>query len=240
MRLSIASLSLVFAAASAFTTSPVVVRPRTFLFSSTKASQHNVPITITGTNIDLTPALEQYVNTKLERPLSKISGIKETECEVFLNVNKNPKVKDSHRVEVTTYLKGVTIRSTEESPDMYTSIDNVADRLQRKLVKYKERKVDGYHGGKERKGMGEDSVEATERMAEDAPETEEFVDPEAPKVTKIKSFDLSTPISLEEAIFALDYIDHDFYVFRDSETKEINVVYKRNAGGVGLIQPQAE
>lgn len=54
------------------------------------------------------------------------------------------------------------------------------------------------------------------------------------------SFDLSTPISLEEAIFALDYIDHDFYVFRDSETKEINVVYKRNAGGVGLIQPQAE
>lgn len=52
------------------------------------------------------------------------------------------------------------------------------------------------------------------------------------------SFDLSNPISLEEAIFALDYIDHDFYVFRDSETKEINVVYKRNAGGVGLIQPQ--
>jgi putative sigma-54 modulation protein len=51
------------------------------------------------------------------------------------------------------------------------------------------------------------------------------------------SFDLSTPISLQEAIFALDYIDHDFYVFRDEETKEINVVYKRNAGGVGLIQP---
>lgn len=53
------------------------------------------------------------------------------------------------------------------------------------------------------------------------------------------SFDLGTPISLEEAIFSLDYIDHDFYVFRDIDTKEINVVYKRNAGGVGLIQPQA-
>jgi putative sigma-54 modulation protein len=50
---------------------------------------------------------------------------------------------------------------------------------------------------------------------------------------------LGKAISLEEAIFALDYIDHDFYVFRDAETKEINVVYKRNAGGVGLIQPQA-
>jgi putative sigma-54 modulation protein len=53
------------------------------------------------------------------------------------------------------------------------------------------------------------------------------------------SFDLGTPISLQEAMFALDYIDHDFYVFRDLETNEINVVYKRNAGGIGLIQPQA-
>lgn len=52
------------------------------------------------------------------------------------------------------------------------------------------------------------------------------------------SFDLSKPISIKEAIFALDYIDHDFYVFRDEETNEISVVYKRNAGGVGLIQPE--
>jgi hypothetical protein len=64
-----------------------------------------------------------------------------------------------------------------------------------------------------------------------------FVDPYEPVVTKIKSFDLSKPISVKEAIFALDYIDHDFYVFRDEETNEISVVYKRNAGGVGLIQP---
>ena len=53
------------------------------------------------------------------------------------------------------------------------------------------------------------------------------------------SFDLGTPISIKEAIFALDYIDHDFYVFRDEESNEVSVVYKRNAGGVGLIQPEA-
>lgn len=52
------------------------------------------------------------------------------------------------------------------------------------------------------------------------------------------SFDLSSPIPIKEAIFALDYIDHDFYVFRDEETNEVSVVYKRNAGGVGLIQPE--
>jgi hypothetical protein len=55
---------------------------------------------------------------------------------------------------------------------------------------------------------------------------------------KWSSFDLSKPISIKEAIFALDYIDHDFYVFRDEETNEVSVVYKRNAGGVGLIQPE--
>ena len=52
------------------------------------------------------------------------------------------------------------------------------------------------------------------------------------------SFDLSSSISVKEAIFALDYIDHDFYVFRDEETNDVSVVYKRNAGGVGLIQPE--
>lgn len=59
-----------------------------------------------------------------------------------------------------------------------------------------------------------------------------------PIVMIVVSFDLSTPISIQEAIFALDYIDHDFYVFRDAESNEISVVYKRNAGGVGLIQPE--
>jgi hypothetical protein len=57
-------------------------------------------------------------------------------------------------------------------------------------------------------------------------------------ICKWISFDLSKPISIKEAIFALDYIDHDFYVFRDEETNEVSVVYKRNAGGVGLIQPE--
>ena len=98
--------------------------------------------------------------------------------------------------------------------------------------------MQGFHGGPHGgKRIDDDLTDGEEATGED--EMEEYVDPEAPKVTKIKSFDLSTPMSLDEAIFALDYIDHDFYVFRDEETNEINVVYKRNAGGLGLIQPQA-
>jgi putative sigma-54 modulation protein len=54
----------------------------------------------------------------------------------------------------------------------------------------------------------------------------------------LHSYDLSTPMSVEEAIFSLGYVDHDFFVFRDKESNEISVVYKRNAGGYGLINPQ--
>ena len=100
--------------------------------------------------------------------------------------------------------------------------------------------------------MGEDLAVALEQFEEQEAELlkfnrreqppteneEDMVDPYAPEVTKIKSFDLSKPISLQEAIFALDYLDHDFYFFRDEATNELNVVYKRNAGGIGLIQPQ--
>jgi len=122
---------------------------------------------------------------------------------------------------------------------MYASIDLVADRLARKLRKYKERRLEGYHGGP---NMGKNLADVLDSLPEEAAAEEavdsEFIDPEAPVITKIKSFDLSSTMTVNEAIFALDYIDHDFYVFRDAETKDISVVYKRNAGGVGLIQPQ--
>jgi len=200
-----------------------------------------VPITITGDNIDLTPALSNYVNEKVDRTLGKLSSISAvSHCDVYLTVNKNPKVEDGHTAEVVTTLKGTTFRVAESSPDMYASIDLVANRLARKLRKYKERRLEGYHGGP---NMGEnlaDVLSAIEDVEEEAPaavEDDNYIDPEQAVITKVKSFDLSEPISIKEAIFALDYIDHDFYVFRDEETNEVSVVYKRNAGGVGLIQP---
>lgn len=225
----------VFACCAAFSPAPSF---SSRAIGSSKPLQMTVkaPIVITGDNIDLTPALSDYVNQKIERTLGKLPTAV-SHCDVYLSVNKNPKVENCHTAEVVTSLKGTTFRVAENSPDMYQSIDLVASRLARKLRKYKERRLDGYHGGP---NMGENladvlnSIEVDESVSEDEP----FIDPEQTVVTKIKSFDLSTPISIKEAIFALDYIDHDFYVFRDEETNEVSVVYKRNAGGVGLIQPE--
>jgi len=88
--------------------------------------------------------------------------------------------------------------------------------------------------------MGDDLMAAlvTAEFEEsgDAMLTDDFVDHEAPNVLKVNSYDLENPIPLKEAIFALDYVDHDFFVFKNEETNKPNIVYKRNAGGVGLIE----
>jgi putative sigma-54 modulation protein len=230
--LSLAMLSQV----AAFAPSSSVNRMNLVLQSSTEA----VNYVITGNNIEVTDALNDYINKKLDNTVGKLSGtgaIKE--CDVHLNVNKNPKVKQGHTAEVVTFVKGTVIRCSETSEDMYASIDAVTDRLSKKLKKYKERRLEGYHGGP---NMGENLAEVLDSITveDSASDDDEFVDPEAPVVTKIKSYDLKNSISVEEAIFALGYVDHDFYVFREKETNEINVVYKRNAGGYGLIEPQQD
>lgn len=237
MRLS-AAISVVYLG-SALAFSPT--KPK-YLSASTTArrmSTEAVPITVTGNNIEVTPALNDYVVKKLERTVGKLASSGAVkDCDVHLVVNKNPKVEEPHKAEIVTSLKGTVIRCAEESADMYKSIDEVCDRLNRKLVKYKERRLEGFHGGK---SMAEDLAEALNNIevADDAsvPDADDFIDPDAPTVTKVKSYDLSNPITVQEAVFALDYVDHDFYVFRNEDDGEINVVYKRNAGGVGLIQP---
>lgn len=239
MRLSLALLAAGVAASSAFTVNTPRAAFNSALSMSTEEAAPSVPIVVTGNNVEVTPAMSDYVNKKLERTIGKLASSGAVkDCDVHLVVNKNPKVKNSHRAEVVTALKGTVIRCAEDSPDMYASIDAVTDRLARKLKRYKERKLDGWHGGP---NVGENIANVLDSLPdpeEGEGSDEEFVDPEAPTITKVKSYDLGKPISLQEAIFALDYIDHDFYVFRNEDDNEINVVYKRNAGGVGLIQPQ--
>lgn len=241
MRASLVLLFSAMATSSAFSPTPQYSRTMNSNKGLHMSSPVKVPITISGDNIDLTPALSDYVNQKVDRTLGKLSAVSAvSNCDVFLTVNKNPKVESGHTAEVVTSIKGTTFRVAESSPDMYASIDLVANRLARKLRKYKERRLNGYHGGP---NMGENLADVLNsiEVEDDAPadeEDESFIDPEQAVITKVKSFDLSKTISIKEAIFALDYIDHDFYVFRDEESNEVSVVYKRNAGGVGLIQPE--
>jgi len=203
-------------------------------------------LVLTGNNIDLTPAIEAYAQKRIGGLLDKLgSGGIVRECDVHLSVSKNPSVKNGHRVDCTTSLKGLTIHCKEESPDMYESIDAAAKALQSKLQKYRSRRNEGYHAGN---SMGQDLMEALEtlEMEETAEEDDDvaadlayaesdFIDVNAPNIMKVNSYDLENAIPVNEAVFALDYVDHDFFVFKNEDTGKPAIVYKRNAGGVGLI-----
>lgn len=204
-------------------------------------------LVLTGNNIDLTPALEDYAEKRIGGLLDKLGGgglVRE--CEVHLSVSKNPKVKNGHRVDCTTSLKGLTIHCKEEQPDMYASIDAAAKALASKLQKFRSRRNEGYHAGN---SMGQDLMDALEAMELDTTADEDedveadlmyaekdFIDVNAPNIMKVSSFDLENAIPINEAVFALDYVDHDFFVFKNEETGKPSIVYKRNAGGVGLIE----
>ena len=165
---------------------------------------------------------------------------------VFQKCHFGTQVKNGHRVDCTTSLKGLTVHCKEERPDMYASIDATAKALASKLQKYRSRRNEGYHAGN---SMGQDLMDALEAMEldETAEEDEDvaadlmyaekdFIDFNAPNIMKVNSFDLDNAIPLNEAIFALDYVDHDFFVFKNEETGKASIVYKRNAGGVGLVE----
>jgi putative sigma-54 modulation protein len=207
-------------------------------------------LVVTGTNIELTSALQEYVEKRIGGLLDKIGRGIVRECDVHLSVNKNPSVKTGHRVDCTTSLKGLTIHCKEETSDMYASIDTATKALSSKLQKYRARRKQGWHAGNK---MGNDLMDALEELELEEVDDEvaakvareekgktasngDFMDPNQPNIMKVNSFDLETAIPIKEAVFALDYVDHDFFCFKNEETGRASVVYKRNAGGIGLIE----
>lgn len=230
-----------------FTFQPLSRNPSTTAIFMSDSVETDTKLVLTGNNIDLTEALEDYAEKRIGGLLEKLGGgglVRE--CEVHLSVSKNPKVKNGHRVDCTTSLKGLTIHCKEERPDMYASIDAAAKALASKLQKFRSRRNEGYHAGL---SMGQDLMDALEAMelsdtAEEDEDVEtdlmyaekDFIDVNAPNLMKVNSFDLENAIPISEAVFALDYVDHDFFVFKNEETGKASIVYKRNAGGVGLIE----
>lgn len=187
-------------------------------------------VTIEGKNIELTDAIKDHVNDKLER-LSKHYEqiIKGHEVKVKLSVEKNPRISKSNKAEVTIFLDGRIIRSEEMSVDMYNSIDTVAHKLDRQIKKYKTKVYRSYQH-KERPHVNPKS----EGMLLDS--DDESAEKEA-KIIKTKKFQLH-PMTAEEAIEHLDLIGHDFYMFINADTKVINTVYLRKDGEYGHIEPK--
>ncbi|CUS26717.1 ribosomal subunit interface protein [Paucilactobacillus oligofermentans DSM 15707 = LMG 22743] len=177
---------------------------------------------IRGENIEVTDSIREYVTKKISK-LEKYFG---ENTDATANVNLKVYSNREEKVEVTILLPYLTLRAEETSQDLYGSVDLVTDKLERQIRKYKT-KVNRKSREKGFKNLdftaGEVSEEPVEELA----------------VVRTKQFSLK-PMDNEEAILQMDMLGHDFFIFEDSETNGVSIVYKRNDGRYGLIETDAD
>ncbi|SDS99054.1 putative sigma-54 modulation protein [Paenibacillaceae bacterium GAS479] len=178
---------------------------------------------VRGQNVPVTDAMRDYVEKKLNRLDKYFDAPPAADTSVTMSVHKG-----RHGVEVTIPLPGVILRAEEKSPDMYASVDTVVDKLERQIRKHKTKA--------NRKFRQSESIKTLFR--EDDVASVAVQDPEEDlEVVRMKRFKLK-PMDVEEAILHMDMVGHSFYVFNNIETKEVNVVYRRNDGRYGLIEQE--
>ena len=181
-------------------------------------------IFIKGKNLRVTDALREYAEEKIGHLDHYIDhGI--LDAHVTMRTERNDQI-----VDVMLNLRHYLIKAEERSPDMYASIDLVRDRLEQQIRKYKTRRRERHH---RQNGKGADSDQSLS-MA-DVAEVADGV-PAAPRIVRSKAFAMK-PMDPEEAVHQMELLGHDFFVFLNAETEQVNVLYKRKSGDLGLIEP---
>ena len=173
-------------------------------------------IQLKGRNIDFTEGLKAAVEDKLNKLEKYFTP--DTEVNVTLSVEK-----ERQKVEVTIPMKGSYIRSEQVSSDMYVSIDLVEEVIERQLKKYRTKLVT--------KQQNAAAVFKQDFLDEKSEDDEEI------KIIRTKKFDMK-PMYPEDACVEMELLGHDFYVFINAETEDVNVVYKRKGNTYGLIEPE--
>ena len=176
-------------------------------------------ITFKGKHIEVTDAMRNYIEKRLNKIDRHFDHI--LEVIVTLSVEKNRQI-----VEATLQASRALIRAEEETDDMYTSIDKVADKLERQIKKYKEKYFQKPHPGTEKIGLSNKEINAEDSEPD-----------KIAKIVKTKRFAIK-PMSVEEAAMQMDLLGHNFFVFANDNTNKVNVLYKRKDGNFGLIEPE--
>lgn len=168
-------------------------------------------IIVNGRHIEITPALKSYSEEKIGRFEKYISNI--TEAIVTLSVEKY-----RHKAEVLLKVNGVLIQAESVTGEVYSAIDEVVEKLEKQVVKYKEKLHSHRKGEKRTQGVSEPKPVETGR------------------IIKHKRFDMK-PMNPEEAVEQMDLLDKNFFVFINDVSGDINIVYRRNDANYGLIEP---
>jgi putative sigma-54 modulation protein len=175
-----------------------------------------VQLRVNGRGVEVSDAIRSYAEKrlrKLERQLP------DPRIELELYAEHNPSIREHHVAEATVWTSGPVLRARESSSDARASIDRLVDKLERQVTRYRDKR------NRHRAGRGGgQTLDGGTPMAEE------------PQIVRTKQFSLG-PMSTEEAVLQLELVGHDFFVFRNADSDEINVVYRRDKGGYGLIEP---
>jgi putative sigma-54 modulation protein len=176
-------------------------------------------VTVTGRNLEATDALKQYAAERFSKLEKYLPG--NAQADITLSVVK----KVHHFADAVIRSNGVLIQASEETEEMYSSIDLLFEKIERRVRKYKEKLVDHKHHAVK-------SVAAAGTAGTTHPEDR------VPQIIKTKQFDLK-PMPPEEAVMQMELLDKDFFIFSNAGSGHISVIYRRKDGNVGLIEPSA-
>jgi len=175
---------------------------------------------VKGRNLEVSDQIRKYAEDKLGKLDRLVND--PTRIELELAVEKNPSIADNHVAEATVWTKGPVLRAREASGDMKASIDQLVDKLERQVKRYRDKK-------RPRKHDRPDGV---------IQEPATLEPPEVGTTTIVKTKQSAVkPMAPDEAVLQLELVGHDFFVFRNAESDEVNVVYRRRDGDYGLIEP---
>lgn len=172
---------------------------------------------ITGKNIELTPALRQLIGRKLGKLSRHLPNIREQKVEIYAEKTRSP--EQHFVVEVTIDSNGTLLRGVERGEDLPKAINKVAAVIDRQIERYK--------GKLYKKGRGSSLVRGESGEAAQPPR----------KVVKVKRFVVRT-VSVAEAIDQMELLGHDFFLFFNAASEELNLLYRRRDGDYGLIEPE--
>ena len=177
---------------------------------------------VKGRNVEVSESIRRYAEAKLAKLERQLAD--PTQVELELALEQNPSIADDHIAEATIWTKGPTLRARESSTAFEASIDQLVEKLERQVKRYREkrsRRETGRRANGQAPVEPQFSAEQLERM-----------------IVKSKQFELQA-MTPEEATLQLELVGHDFFVFRNEATGRTEVVYRRRDGGYGHIEPQS-
>ncbi|MCL4533784.1 MAG: ribosome-associated translation inhibitor RaiA [Bacteroidetes bacterium] len=179
---------------------------------------------IRGKNVELNDTAREYIDRKIGK-LAKYLDTMLVDATVEVSVESTRDIDQRHVAQVTLTANGTILRAEERGPDLRTAVDAVADVMQRQVVRFKERVYGKGQGGR---------AAAAQPVS---PELETALLEDRPRIVRTKQFAVK-PMPPEEAAEQMELLGHDFYVFLNEDSCQVNVVYRRRDGNYGLIEPE--